>query len=778
MLEKIINAIKDVVRIKGQGVLWNGAVKPNEFEVELSSAGTALGVVLEEIIKALKSLEKAKEEDTTKEYCCSISYPGITVKVTNIKEDDQKQQQLTILGKAGEPMKNESKVNEANKPVNLNAMSVIIKKALEQAGLKVWGVWCSYPDKDPQQYDVFVSFQSWKFQFTLERSNGKYTVKNVRIPSGSDKDDYEWVVDMVKKAVKDIKIVEEPSEHPANKIEDSKKIKSNLANRPVAIPRARSTKVTEANIPGMPVGAFTVNWDEKDAKPTWDIATSKKQAEEKAKKKSMEKHGALVVVKDESEKVIAKYRSGNKVTESKLNEQEMLAAKQRLEKKAIAVQRNQVLALGSMFRSLLDAKLKGESGSSYYATVNAWFKEVDDLRRDVESFVKLEGLTEVNEADGVTKEREIPITVKSDKKRFIQYLQDVAKRNRIQREFDAVKDNFMDMSIEDLTGMFVADQDLVDYLLELQGEDPKRFEAKSPKKEAKGGMENLFADILDKDKPKQLQKPDDTEFADESRRIKEVDEKPNRRVIQQEKHGNITLKLAKDPETDEYVVEWYENGKYQEGPTYYTNDKSDAIATMKDMGRRADSKSKKESIDLPKTRTINVERLKHVMECLVNENYDEDEVVSDEVATGENEVLDEAKMSIKKGDRVRYTQEHINKAKDPKLSNFSGVVIHAAPLKGVSGKITLTIKWDSEPNTVTVFDDEVEIDDGEQRELSLYASTDYSKTAFEGIMGTLFHKGTKPLTERKRMNDFDDEGEPIVENKTPQQFLLDSLMKG
>lgn len=49
--------------------------------------------------------------------------------------------------------------------------------------------------------------------------------------------------------------------------------------------------------------------------------------------------------------------------------------------------------------------------------------------------------------------------------------------------------------------------------------------------------------------------------------------------------GNIQLKLMKDSETGEYVVAYHENGKYQESPSYRTNDMTDAMQTMDSMAR-------------------------------------------------------------------------------------------------------------------------------------------------------------------------------------------------
>lgn len=49
---------------------------------------------------------------------------------------------------------------------------------------------------------------------------------------------------------------------------------------------------------------------------------------------------------------------------------------------------------------------------------------------------------------------------------------------------------------------------------------------------------------------------------------------------------NVKLILKKDPATQEFAVKWYEDGKYNEDKTYYTDDKQDAIDTMDDMIKR------------------------------------------------------------------------------------------------------------------------------------------------------------------------------------------------
>jgi len=43
------------------------------------------------------------------------------------------------------------------------------------------------------------------------------------------------------------------------------------------------------------------------------------------------------------------------------------------------------------------------------------------------------------------------------------------------------------------------------------------------------------------------------------------------------------LTLVRNPSTDEWIVKVFVNGKYDEGKTYYTDDKQDAINTMKQM---------------------------------------------------------------------------------------------------------------------------------------------------------------------------------------------------
>ena len=55
--------------------------------------------------------------------------------------------------------------------------------------------------------------------------------------------------------------------------------------------------------------------------------------------------------------------------------------------------------------------------------------------------------------------------------------------------------------------------------------------------------------------------------------------------------GNVKLKTVKDSETGEWIVKYYENGKFQEGPTYYTDDKQDALDTMADMANRLEKQA-------------------------------------------------------------------------------------------------------------------------------------------------------------------------------------------
>lgn len=50
---------------------------------------------------------------------------------------------------------------------------------------------------------------------------------------------------------------------------------------------------------------------------------------------------------------------------------------------------------------------------------------------------------------------------------------------------------------------------------------------------------------------------------------------------------HVVKKPVKNTETNEWVVKWYVDGKYDEDKTYYTDDKSDAEDTYKDMVDRA-----------------------------------------------------------------------------------------------------------------------------------------------------------------------------------------------
>lgn len=377
MLQKIIQILKDVVRKKGQGVVWNGQVKPDQFEVELSSQDApSLGVVMTDIVDALKRIEQAKEEKGDKDNCCFIKYPGFDVTVGNIRDGMGDSRQMTITGKAlgaSESKKTQKAIHEAEKAqANLVHMQTVIKKAIEDKGIKVWGIWAHLPeDAEKQSLDVFVSFQRWKFQFTLERSGNKYTVTNIRIPGNQDKDDFEWLVKEIKDIIKDVKIVDEPALQPANEIEGVNIVKENKKRLPL-IERA------------------AISFLKNCKKPT-----------DTHMRKFCERNDFDV---HEFESAVYKVQMGKEksIKESKkpINEQEMMAAKQRLEKKALAVQRDQAMALGPMFRSMLTAKMKGDQTSSFYNSVQKWFAQVDDLKREVESFVKLEGLTEDTKSKG------------------------------------------------------------------------------------------------------------------------------------------------------------------------------------------------------------------------------------------------------------------------------------------------------------------------------------------------------------------------------------------
>ncbi len=59
------------------------------------------------------------------------------------------------------------------------------------------------------------------------------------------------------------------------------------------------------------------------------------------------------------------------------------------------------------------------------------------------------------------------------------------------------------------------------------------------------------------------------------------DQEQNTDIQKEASTGNYTYKLARKAETDEWVVKAYKDGKYDEGATYYTNDKQDAIDTMR-----------------------------------------------------------------------------------------------------------------------------------------------------------------------------------------------------
>ena len=47
--------------------------------------------------------------------------------------------------------------------------------------------------------------------------------------------------------------------------------------------------------------------------------------------------------------------------------------------------------------------------------------------------------------------------------------------------------------------------------------------------------------------------------------------------------GDVTLKLRKDREWGEWIVGYYVNGRLDEGKSYYTDSRDDALTTMSVM---------------------------------------------------------------------------------------------------------------------------------------------------------------------------------------------------
>lgn len=51
--------------------------------------------------------------------------------------------------------------------------------------------------------------------------------------------------------------------------------------------------------------------------------------------------------------------------------------------------------------------------------------------------------------------------------------------------------------------------------------------------------------------------------------------------------GNVKLKIKRLPETNEYKVQWFEDGVLNEDRSYYTDDQEDARMTMRAMADEA-----------------------------------------------------------------------------------------------------------------------------------------------------------------------------------------------
>jgi len=52
----------------------------------------------------------------------------------------------------------------------------------------------------------------------------------------------------------------------------------------------------------------------------------------------------------------------------------------------------------------------------------------------------------------------------------------------------------------------------------------------------------------------------------------------------------LTLKIKYDSQWGEYIVQWIEGGKVNDGKSYHTLDRADAILTLADMAKEARAK--------------------------------------------------------------------------------------------------------------------------------------------------------------------------------------------
>lgn len=77
----------------------------------------------------------------------------------------------------------------------------------------------------------------------------------------------------------------------------------------------------------------------------------------------------------------------------------------------------------------------------------------------------------------------------------------------------------------------------------------------------------------------------------------EVDESSSRRLISKFEKGNRAVKIYKDTEWGEFIVQFYEDGEYNQEADYHTDDKEDAVGTAKHFflngGTEIDEISKK-----------------------------------------------------------------------------------------------------------------------------------------------------------------------------------------
>lgn len=217
----LFNKLKEIVRTKGNNITWFGNVGLNNFNIELVGEIENLVDIVREIGQEIK-LSGGKEKDN------AYMLGDKKVVILPVKIEDGKHTVEIIAGNK------ESNMHEAilyeKGLLNVNDMSIRLKKNFENAGFFVWGIWTELPqqEKIDTVFDILISFKEKKIRFDATLKSNKFKINNVRIPRATQKEDYTAIMTTIKDVLKNTDPISEEGENLMD--EETKGIKESKLN--------------------------------------------------------------------------------------------------------------------------------------------------------------------------------------------------------------------------------------------------------------------------------------------------------------------------------------------------------------------------------------------------------------------------------------------------------------------------------------------------------------------------------------------------------------------